>query len=126
MDDVNRIFLTSGGINAYATFWRDLVLELRRQDAPLEVVLAFDVLNEAAFVVDRAPFTLRSGTLRARDGKRYDLADPAARARLLGEGMVPFVDRVRAAIRKGRPDGARVRQLLPANDAEPDTSRRHA
>ncbi len=103
VDDVNRIFLTSGGIYAYATFWRDLVLELRRQRAPLDAVLAFDVVNEAAFVVDKPPFTLSSGLLRAPSGQRYDLGDPAARERLLGDGLVTFSNRVRAAIRRVDP-----------------------
>lgn len=103
VDDVNRIFLTGGGIAAYASFWRDLVLELRREGAPLDAILAYDVVNEAAFVVDKAPFTLTSGQLRAPSGQSYDLADPAARERLLGDGMVTFSNRVRAAIRKADP-----------------------
>jgi hypothetical protein len=103
VDDVNRIFLTDGGIGAYASFWRDLVLELRRQGAALDAILAYDVVNEAAFVVDKAPFTLTSGVLRAPGGQSYDLADPAARERLLGDGMVTFANRVRAAIRKVDP-----------------------
>lgn len=103
VDDVNRIFLTDGGIGAYASFWRDLVLELRRQGAPLDAVLAYDVVNEAAFVVDKAPFALTSGVLRAPSGQTYDLADPAARERLLGDGMVTFANRVRTAIKKVDP-----------------------
>lgn len=103
VDDVNRIFLTGGGIGAYASFWRDLVLELRRQGAPLDAILAYDVVNEAAFVVDKAPFTLTGGLLRAPSGQSYDLSDPAAREQLLGDGMVTFANRVRAAIRKVDP-----------------------
>jgi len=103
VDDVNRIFLTDGGIGAYASFWRDLVLELRRQGAPLDAILAYDVVNEAAFVVDKAPFTLTSGVLRAPNGQSYDLADPAARERLLGDGMITFANRVRAVIRRVDP-----------------------
>lgn len=103
VDDVNRIYLTDGGIQAYATFWRDFVLELRRQRAPLDVVLAYDVVNEGAMVVDQAPFTLTSGTLRAPGGGRYDLADPAAKERLLGDGLVTFGNRIRSAIRKVDP-----------------------
>ena len=69
VDDVNRIFLTDGGIGAYASFWRDLVLELRRQGAPLDAILAYDVVNEAAFVVDKPPFTLTSGLFALRAGR---------------------------------------------------------
>jgi hypothetical protein len=103
VDDVNRIVLTDGGIAAYATFWRDLVLELRRQRAPLDAILAYDVVNEAAFVVNEAPFSLTSGVLRAPGGRSYDLSSATDRERLLGEGLVTFVNRVRAAIRKVDP-----------------------
>jgi hypothetical protein len=103
VDDVNRIYLTDGGIQAYASFWSDFALELRRQRAPLDVVLAYDIVNEGAMVVDQAPFTLTSGTLRAPGGGVYDLADPAAKERLLGDGLVTFGNRVRSAIRKVDP-----------------------
>jgi len=103
VDDVNRIYLTDGGIRAYASFWRDLVVELRRQRAPLDVVLAYDIVNEGAFVVNEAPFSLTTGVLTAPGGARYDLADPTARERLLGDGLVTFGNRVRAAIRKVDP-----------------------
>lgn len=103
VDDVNRIYLTAGGIRAYATFWRDLVVELRRQRAPLDIVLAYDIVNEGAFVVNRTPFSLTTGVLTAPGGVRYDLADPAAHERLLGDGLVVFANRVRAAIRRVDP-----------------------
>ncbi len=43
VDNANRIFLTSAGITAFSSYWRDLVLELRRQHAPLDDVLAYDI-----------------------------------------------------------------------------------
>jgi hypothetical protein len=103
VDDVNLIPLTPGGIRAYQMFWRDVVLELRRQRAALDDVLAYDIFNELAFVLDHAPFTLASGVLHAPSGTAYDLSDTGAKERLLGEGMVSFVNRVRAAIRKVDP-----------------------
>ena len=103
VDNVNRIFLTSGGITAFSSYWRDLVLELRRQHAPLDDVLAYDVQNEPALVANYPPFTLTSGVLRAPNGRTYDLSDPAAKQRLVGDALVTFVDRVRAAIRRVDP-----------------------
>jgi hypothetical protein len=101
--DVNRIFLTSGGVTAFAAYWRDLVLELRRQHAPLDDVLAYDIQNEPALVTNNPPLTLSSGRLRAPNGRTYDLSDPAAKQRLVGDALVTFVDRVRAAIRRVDP-----------------------
>ncbi len=103
VDNVNRIFLTDGGIVAFSSYWRDLVLELRRQRAPLDDVLAYDIFNEPALVADYPPFTLDSGRLRAPNGTTYDLSDPAAKQRLVGDALVLFVNRVRAAIRRVDP-----------------------
>ena len=103
VDNVNRIFLTNGGISAFASYWRDLVLELRRQRAPLDDVLAYDVNNEPALVADHPPFTLAAGHLRAPNGRTYDLSDPAAKQQLVGDALVTYVDRVRAAIRRVDP-----------------------
>ena len=103
VEDVNRIFLTNGGISAFASYWRDLVLALRQQRAPLDDVLAYDVNNEPALASDNPPFTLAAGRLRAPNGRTYDLSDPAAKQRLVGDALVTFVDRVRAAIRRVDP-----------------------
>jgi hypothetical protein len=79
------------------------VRELRRQRAPIDAILGYDVFNELAFSLDQAPFTLTSGVLRAPNGRSYELADATAKERLLGDGMVTFVNRVRSAIKKADP-----------------------
>jgi hypothetical protein len=103
VDDVNRILLTAGGIEAYASYWRDLVRELLRQRAPLDWVLAYDLTNEISFVRDRPPFSLAAGVVTAPNGRRYDLAAPGAKDRLMDDGLVTWVNRVRAAIRRADP-----------------------
>jgi hypothetical protein len=115
VDNVNRILLTEGGIQAYAQYWRDLVRELRRKNAPLDAILAYDLTNENAFVNDAPPFTLSSGVVSAPNGKRYDLAQPGARDALMDDGMVYWVDRVRAAIRRVDPTA-----LVTASFFEPE------
>jgi hypothetical protein len=115
VDGVNRVLLTEGGIRAFGTFWRDFVRELRRQKAPFEAILAYDVTNENAFVNDHAPFTLTSGVVTAPGGARYDLAVTGEKERLMDDAMVYWVDRVRAAIRRVDPTA-----LVTASFFEPE------
>jgi hypothetical protein len=103
VQNVNINYLTRGGIQAWQTFWQDAIKGLRAQKAPLDDVLAYDIRNELAYVRDAPPFSLTSGQLSAPNGRTYDLSDPAAQVRLMDDGLVYFVNRVRAAIRKVDP-----------------------
>ena len=103
VQNVNINYLTAGGIQAWQLFWEDLIKGLRARKAPLDEVLAYDIRNEIAYVKDWPPFSLTSGALHAPNGRTYDLADAAARVRLMDDGLVHYVNRVRAAIRKVDP-----------------------
>jgi hypothetical protein len=103
VQNVNINYLTAGGIQAWQLFWQDVIKGLRARKAPLDDVLAYDIRNEMAYVRDAPPFSLASGVLRAPDGQSYDLGDGAARVRLMDDGLVYFVNRVRIAIRKVDP-----------------------
>ncbi len=103
VQNVNINYLTRGGIQAWQHFWQDAIGGLRARKAPLDDVLAYDIRNELAYVDDAPPFSLTSGVLRAPNGRAYDLADAAARVRLMDDGFVYYVNQVRAAIRKVDP-----------------------
>ncbi|MFN8223211.1 MAG: hypothetical protein U0R50_08235 [Gaiellales bacterium] len=103
VDGVNLIPLTEGGIRAYEQFWTDVVRELRRQGAPLDAVFAYETWDEISFVSYAKPFNVSSGSFRAPNGRTYDLANAGDRRRLMDDGLVYWVDRVRAAIRKVDP-----------------------
>lgn len=103
VDDVNLIPLTEGGIRAYSELWVDVVRELRRQGAPLDAIFAYETWDELSFAAYARPFTLASGTFRAPNGRTYDLASAGDRRRLMDDGLVYWIDRVRAAIRRVDP-----------------------
>ncbi len=103
VQNVNINYLTRGGIQAWQLFWQDVIRGLRARKAPLDDVLAYDIRNELAYVRDAPPFSLASGRLRAPNGQTYDLADASARVRLIDDGLVYYVNQVRAAIRKVDP-----------------------
>jgi hypothetical protein len=95
---VNLVYLTNGGIQASAEFWRDLVGTLARMGAPLETVLGYELQNEVTFAAGEPPLSLRTGTLRSPAGRVYRLSSPAGRRRLLTDGLVHWLDATRAAI----------------------------
>lgn len=99
VDGVNVNFLTAGGVQANAAFWSDFVGELVRQEAPTDVILAYELRNEAYFDSSAKPFTLTSGLLPAPGGRTYDLSIPAQKDLLVDEGLAFWIDRVRSAIR---------------------------
>ena len=99
VDGVNLNFLTNGGLHANASFWADFAAELLRQKAPTDVVLAYELRNEATFDAQAKPFSLSAGVLAAPNGRTYDLASRAQKNELLDDSLVFWIDHVRAAIR---------------------------
>jgi F5/8 type C domain/Cellulase (glycosyl hydrolase family 5) len=99
VDGVNLDFLTNGGVQANASFWADFAAELLRQKAPTDVVLAYELRNEAHFDARAKPFSLAAGVLAAPNGRTYDLSSQAQKDQLLDDSLVFWIDRVRAAIR---------------------------
>ena len=99
VEGVNLDFLTGGGVQANASFWADFTAELLRQRAATDVLLAYEVRNEAHFDGRAKPFTLTSGLVSTPSGRTYDMASQAHKEAMLDDGLVFWIDRVRAAIR---------------------------
>jgi hypothetical protein len=97
-DGVNRFYLTEGGVRASAAFWGDLVSALVRRGAPLDAVVGYELLNEVTFAHRLQPLSLRTGTFTSPAGRRYRLASAEQRMRMLGDGLVYWIDTVRQAI----------------------------
>jgi hypothetical protein len=95
----NLDFLTAGGVQANASFWADFAAELLRQRAATDVLLAYEIRNEAHFDGRAKPFTLTSGLVSTPNGRTYDMASHAQKDAMLDDGLVFWIDRVRAAIR---------------------------
>jgi F5/8 type C domain-containing protein len=99
IDGVNVNYLTNGGLQANTGFWSDFVSELVGKGAPTDVVLAYELRNEAHFDGRVRPFTLASGLVPAPNGRTYDMSSQAQKDALLDDGLVFWIDRVRSAIR---------------------------
>ena len=99
----NGLYLTSEGIKSASRFYVDVIGGLQKRKAPLDAVLAWELRNEQFFDFSNPPFTLTSGRVKTANGKTYDLADPAAKERMMDEGMRFFIAAVKAAIKKVDP-----------------------
>ena len=99
VEGANLDFLTAGGVRASASFWADFAAELIRQRAATDVLLAYEARNEADLDGRVKPFTLSTGLVPTANGRLYDMASQAQKDAMVDEGLLYWIDRVRAAIR---------------------------
>lgn len=95
----NAQILSGDGINVTLTYWRRIIGGLQERGAPLEVILAYELLNEAQLEGNREPLSLTGGLVTAANGNSYDMADPGAKARMVDDGLVFWADSVAATIK---------------------------
>jgi hypothetical protein len=89
--------LTKGGVEGTALLFRDVFKELLERGAPTEHILAYQLRNEAYFDTTSPPFTLNR-TVTTANGKSYDMSNKEEWVPMIDEGIVHFIDTVRAEI----------------------------
>lgn len=97
--------LRPGGVQANIKRWQDLIGELVRQSAPLDAIFAYELGNEIFFESNLPPFSLRSGVVHTANGKTYDLALEQDKQRMMDDGLVYWIDTLRAEILSLDPSG---------------------
>ena len=98
IENVNSLYLSTGGLEAGARFFRELAQGFVDRGAPLDALLAYELRNELYFTELAPPFSLDSGSVRTANGRTYDVSTTAAKRRLLEDGLVYWIDRMRDAI----------------------------
>jgi hypothetical protein len=98
IENVNGFYLSKGGVEASARFFRQLAQGFVDRGAPLDALLAYELRNELYFTEIAPPFSLRSGSVRTANGTTYDVSTAAAKRQLLEDGLVFWIDRMREAI----------------------------
>ncbi len=94
----NNSILRQGGILANSQFWVDLIRELAKLNAPIDAIFAYGLRNELFFESNLPPLSLDSGVFSTANGKSYDMASQDDKQRMMDEGLVYWIDQVRAAI----------------------------
>ncbi len=97
-DSSNAVHLSASGVEASGRFYRDFVSELIERDARLDHVFSFNVSNELAFDSNEPPLVWTAGTVTLGTGQSYDMSKPEDKNRIIDDGLVYYIDQVRAAI----------------------------
>ena len=101
----NTGLLTPQGIEAYQTYWDDLLNGLAAGSAPLDSVLGWELLAEQWYEGDQPPFSLDEGEVVDANGTRYDLAESQDKQQLAVEGLINFSRALRRVIQGHDPNG---------------------
>jgi hypothetical protein len=97
-DDVNLFHLCAGTVTTTVRFWHDFVSSLIAKGAPMQAILAYELVNEYYYNSAAAPLSLTSGAVTAANGQAYDMANAASRQQMMDEGLVFFTNQIRGAI----------------------------
>ncbi len=100
----NADWLHTGGVEAKAVFWDDLLSGLKDRGAPFEVLLGWQLTNEFWLFKDFPPLSLTSGAVDTANGETYDMADPEQKRQMVIDGVLYFIDRIREVIDQYDPD----------------------
>jgi hypothetical protein len=90
----NAEYLTSAGIQAVQKYWTDLLIGLIARDAPLDIVLGWELQSEGYYRSDQAPFTLDHGKVKPANGKTYDLTEASQKQALAVEGLRFYIEQL--------------------------------
>ena len=98
IEDVNAFNLCDGGIAAAQRFHRDFVQSLIRQQAPVGVILGYELRNEYYYNSASGPLSATSGLVTTANGSTYDMSDATSRQKMMDDGLVYLTNQLRAAI----------------------------
>jgi len=97
-------FLTAGNLEAYRTYFSDLMSGLVERDAPLDWIWAMELRNEYHYLTDWLPWTWDEGEFTAVNGSTYDMASDADRERLSSESLTFWANEMTAVVKGIDPD----------------------
>jgi hypothetical protein len=95
---INAQYLSSTGYRVYRDYWTSVIRGLIARRAPLDTILAYGIRGEMFFFADKPPLSLGSGSVRTANGRTYTL--PAQRQQMISDGIVFWLNGIRAAIKK--------------------------
>ena len=97
-NDVNLFHLCAGTVATTVQFWQDFVSALISKAAPLQAILAYELVNEYYYNSAAGPLSLTSGMVTAANGQAYDMSKATSRQAMMDEGLVFFTNQIRSAI----------------------------
>jgi hypothetical protein len=114
---MNAQYLSPVGYRVYRDYWTTVVRGLIARRAPLDTIIAYGIRGEMFFFADKPPLSLTSGSVRTANGRTYAL--PAERQQMIADGVVFWLNGMRAAIRKLDPTALVAAGAFAPNDPYP-------
>jgi hypothetical protein len=99
----NSLWLTAKGHALLRGYWVDVIRALKREDAPLGAVFAYEIQQEQFLLRDVAPLSFDSGMVTTADGRTYDMSDDAQKDAMIASNTRLAVRKARSAIRRVDP-----------------------
>lgn len=100
----NADWLHPAGMEIRRRYWQDLMDGMTERRAPAEVVLGWQITNEAWLFSQRPPLSLDEGIVEPANGGRYDLADPEQKRAMVTDGWLHVMDEIIPIIHGFDPD----------------------
>ncbi len=97
-DHGNCLLLSEPGVAAYVRFFQDFVQGLLDRNAPLDIILGYQLRNEVSFENNQPPLNLTSGIVTTANGKTYDMSSTNQKEDMVNEGLIFWANTVRSAI----------------------------
>lgn len=115
----NVQILTQPGVKSCQQFWTDLIRALVAAHAPMDSLLAYELMGE--FYIDNSmpPMDKTSGTIQTANGTTYDLSDTTARVALQNDNMLFYAKAMRDAIRSLSPSAVVAMGFFEYNGTNP-------
>jgi hypothetical protein len=103
IDKLNLFYLSAGGHTTKRLYDQDLIRALIKRKAPLDTVLAYDLMNDVSYDYGWPPLSKTSGKITTANHKTYDMSKPEDKQRMMNENLVYWIDHQRTAILKVDP-----------------------
>ena len=111
----NCLLLSAEGVAGYRKFFEDFVQGLLDRDAPLDIILGYQLRNEVFMEDNLPPLNMTSGMVRTANGQTYDMAAADDKRRMVDDGLVFWANEARTGIRLLDPTALVTAGFFPPN-----------
>ena len=100
----NSDWLHPAGMEIRRRYWQDLMQGMTERNAPPEVVLGWQITNEAWLFGAMPPLSLDEGLVETANGQSYDMADPEQKRLMVTDGWLHVMDEIIPIIKAYDPE----------------------
>jgi hypothetical protein len=123
----NTHYLTTAGVRSATEYWDDLMSGLEQREAPFDVLLGWQLLNEQWYFNNEPPFSLTAGTVTTANGQTYDMSDIEQKRAMANDGIIYWIEQVSQVIHNYDPSALITMGFFDTGDSllDPETDFRY-